>query len=570
MKITTFDRKIEEIFVSGFYTIPRFQRPYSWKKEHVEELCNDTIIEREIKDDYFIGSIVVFKNPEGQSAIVDGQQRITTITMLLCALRNLFQFEGFNDLAIGIHNLVEKPDIDNNMQFVLKTETSYPYLQENIQKFGDSEYSGPIGDDEKNLKTAYEYIVEFLDDVLGPIRSDSSLDEKTRKREIKQKAIEVRDKLLSLKTIYVTLDNEDDAYTVFETLNTRGENLRVADLVKNYLSRNIKQTNKNVDIARDKWEEILQVIEGSAENIPLDSFIHHFWLSKYQYTSQKKLFKLLRKQVKNKEDAKNILDALLADSSTYRGINETSYRKWGKHELAIRASLDAFQVLKIKQQMPMVLSVMREYETGDLKLKHMKEILSAIENFHFVFTGVTSQRSSGGISSMYASSARRLWSAHSVDEKIRILRELKAKLIEKLPSYLEFEANFMEIRYSKKYTLQKALVQYILGKFTTHFQKGIPFDLEQMTIEHLASENPSGSANVTDEHIAMLGNLLLVNEEANKKLGNKEISKKIEVLKNSHVHLDSVIKKAKIWDNSKIEERTRMLSKLAYNEIWKL
>lgn len=86
MKITCIDKEIRKVFETGYYAIPRFQRPYSWEKDHISEFWNDSIVENET--DYFIGSIVVYKQDDETFGIVDGQQRLTTITMILSALRD--------------------------------------------------------------------------------------------------------------------------------------------------------------------------------------------------------------------------------------------------------------------------------------------------------------------------------------------------------------------------------------------------------------------------------------------------------------------------------------------------
>jgi uncharacterized protein with ParB-like and HNH nuclease domain len=135
MKIRSIDKDIKDILESGFYRIPRFQRPYSWDRDNIEDFWNDVVVNAD--SDYFIGSMVVFKPQNSDTAgVVDGQQRLTTITMILAALRNELKSNSFTDLAGGIHNLIERRDINNKTQYVLQTETSYPYLQDHIQNEG--------------------------------------------------------------------------------------------------------------------------------------------------------------------------------------------------------------------------------------------------------------------------------------------------------------------------------------------------------------------------------------------------------------------------------------------------
>jgi hypothetical protein len=126
LKIESKDTDIESLLTGSFFHIPRFQRPYSWDDENISDFWNDLIINKD--DDYFIGSMVVFKKSKQQFGVVDGQQRLTTITILLCVIRDQFSKLGNDDLAKGLHQLIERKDRDNKSEYVLKTETSYSIL----------------------------------------------------------------------------------------------------------------------------------------------------------------------------------------------------------------------------------------------------------------------------------------------------------------------------------------------------------------------------------------------------------------------------------------------------------
>lgn len=106
MKIESQDRTVDELLNAAYFKVPRFQRPYSWERAEVEDFWNDTIADAD--GEYFIGSIVLFSHSQGILGIVDGQQRLTTITMLLCALRDAFAHEQLDGLARGIHRLIER------------------------------------------------------------------------------------------------------------------------------------------------------------------------------------------------------------------------------------------------------------------------------------------------------------------------------------------------------------------------------------------------------------------------------------------------------------------------------
>ncbi len=566
MKIRSIDKDIKDILESGFYRIPRFQRPYSWDRENIEDFWNDVIINADA--DYFIGGMVVFKPPASDTAgVVDGQQRLTTITMILAALRNAFKEAGFSDLAGGVHRLIERYDINNKAQFVLQTETSYPFLQEFIQKDGTPQIKPEIGEEEETLKASFDYITSQITQTVQGWKQNQTLKAKDIEVKIKEALSGIRDKILALKVIYIDLDNEDDAYLIFETLNTRGKDLTPSDLVKSHLTKLLKPGNKNVDLTKDTWQKMVELIEGSQADLSVTTYLHHYWLSKYEYVTVKNLYKDLKRKV-TKNNAKEVLDSLAKDAQTYREIQETPYRKWKKEERAIRESLDALNLFRVKQPLPMVLAIMHDYEAGHLKQKHVEEILAVIENFHFVFTAITSQRSSGGISMMYALHARGLHKATDLQAKLKVLSEFKAKLKGKAPTVAEFEPAFLNLRYSRSFTKQRKLIHYVLAKIDRQHATGVILDYQQMNIEHLNSLSPASS--VADAQAASIGNLILTDPKFNDKLGNKPFAQKTALLKQSKIFLDPVLSGTTTWTAKEILSRAKWLATNAYETVWKV
>ena len=274
VKIESVDQEIRNLLSSGYYRIPRFQRPFSWTRENIQEFWDDVV--RDNPTDYFIGSMVVFKEGSQRYGVVDGQQRLTTITVLLAVLRDALQEFEFTDLAQGIQGLIERRNIDNQPEFILSTETSYPFFQDHILKFGKPEVFVQEMKEEENLRRAHAQLKDLVYSKIQSIKTDTSLPERKQPQTIKDSLIKIRDALLDLKVIFVKLDDEDDAYIIFETLNTRGKDLSLTDLVKNHVTKHLKSQSASLDQAKVKWERILETIEGSSLDLRTDSFIHHF------------------------------------------------------------------------------------------------------------------------------------------------------------------------------------------------------------------------------------------------------------------------------------------------------
>lgn len=147
-----------------------------------------------------------------------------------------------------------------------------------------------------------------------------------------------------------------------------------------------------------------------------------------------------------------------------------------------------------------------------------------------IFTAVTSQRSSGGISFMYALHARQRDAAKSQNEKLAEINKLIEKLRTKLPPFDEFGANSREIMASEKFTKRKPLVAYILTRMSAEIG-GVNLDPGHVTVEHLANQSIAKGQSLTDEEVAEIGNLALVPDKLNSKLGTRSFAEKSPFLR---------------------------------------
>jgi hypothetical protein len=564
MNIKPVDRTIKQLLDSGFYRIPRFQRPYSWDKENVEDLWGDAIATDD--PDYFIGSFVFYKSRDHGDTymVVDGQQRLTTLTLLLASVRNALDTIDRKSLAMGIQKLIERPDINNDVRFVLQTETSYPYLQEHIQKHGDPELPPSAGKEEEALQSAYLYLDGKVQAAIEAVEVDSTVPVRNRPKAKEAQLLKIRDNALRLQLIVVELTTEDDAYLIFETLNTRGKDLGISDMVKNHLSRMLKPKNKGVDAAKEKWNRILTLFDASAADLDANAFVYHSWLSRYEYLGREKLFRVLRKQV-TKSDAGRFLDELLSDAVLYRTIFEPTSRRWQRQELEIFASLAALNVFRVVQPVPMTLAILRGYFAGHLTQRQTRTILRQMENFHVLFTAITAQRTGGGTARMYAASAEALTAAKNNNSRAQVLAEFRGKLRERKPSYLDFEAGFAQLEFLSSNTKQKALVAYLLQRLDA-FGRSAPVAYERMTIEHIAAERPKSGIAISN--CGEIGNLLLLSESVNVRIANSDLNAKRKAYRAEQVPLDPVLKNATKWTEAEVSARTLELAKLAYNDVF--
>jgi hypothetical protein len=565
VEVNANDKTIESVLSGGFYEVPRFQRPYSWDASNVEDFWDDVI---ESGADYFIGSMVIYTDGSA-SGLVDGQQRLTTITMILAAIRNQLLKLGADEEAEGIQTLIERKDSRGKLRFVLHTETSYPYLQANIQAVpGSAKSVAAARAEERDLERAFTLVSAWTRSVVDSIQDNKALSEAKRNQRAQQELQKLRDKLFGLTVVLVEVGDEDDATTIFQTLNSRGKDLETADLVKAHLLQMLKSPNTQLDQARDSWDAMRQSFDESAAPISMNRFLLHTWLSREEYVGEKELFKKIKKKVRT-NNAEEYLDELAGDATRYRTAQEPGFRSWAKPQQAAADSLAAMNLFRLQQPLPFVLSVVREYDAKTIKLALLLRALRGVEHFHFLSTAVTNQPSSGGISRMYASAARAVLKGNGPAKKAAAVDDLLQKLRDRVPTYAEFEAAFIELRSSRLYTQQTPLVRYVLERLhvTAPSSTGTPVDIDLLTVEHLAPQGSKRPASIALSDIARIGNLILVTESLNDKLEDKSFVDKQKILK-SVSGVEPELLTARSWNSRSITERSKRLAKRAFEDVW--
>jgi len=564
MKIESQDRRIDELLKGNIFLIPRFQREYSWEADHVSAFWSD-IIEKFCQP-YFIGAMVVYKAGRATIAVVDGQQRITTITILLCAIRDAFKKLDQEDLADGLQAYIEQKDRENKTVYVLKTETSFPYLQEHVLKNEPADITPDIGREEEAIERAFELFQTNIASNVYDFLSNKEQAAEDNQNDAVKWLTQLRDTIFDLNLILVTLDNEDDAYLIFETLNTRGKDLALADLLRNHFTNLLKPTGE-VDQAKIKWTQVLDTIKNSPVQLDPDTFIVHSWQSRYDFVTKARVFEKVKERITDKS-AKSHLDRFVSDADQWRSIFDIEYL-WGKNENAVLRSLIALRVFKVVQPTPGVLSLVRAYRDKVIKYKTLRDALAVIEKFHFSFNAITSSRSSGGISGMYSSFGRQMFDANDSNEASMVINALVEKLREREVPKSEFDAGFEQVVYTKKHSSQKSLVQYILKKVAIYEKQPHIGETDDLTIEHLI---PQSSANNSDEEkiIGQIGNLMLVDPKTNEQLSTNDFQQKKQILLKAGYKLPDILIGEDTLSPEVIELNTIRVSELARDIIWKI
>ena len=273
------------------YRVPRYQRPFAWGKEEILDFWNDLVEERE----YFVGSFIFnyeYEESEGFVEIIDGQQRLLTITIFSAVVRDIAREIGevkyadkMQEKWIAFENFREEESVR-----VLCGDSTKEFFEKYIQQTGnDIREKKKLTKEEKRIQDAYLFLRERL---LNKLTGYSNNIDK------KKCLVDFTEKLLGLKVIWIKIQNDVDAYTIFESVNARGVDLSVSDLLKNSIFKEVK-SKANVDIAKKTWGVIVENVE--AANWELTKFIRYYWLSKYAHIPEKRLFKQIKQKITDYE-----------------------------------------------------------------------------------------------------------------------------------------------------------------------------------------------------------------------------------------------------------------------------
>lgn len=342
------------------FEVPLYQRDYSWNEEQWEDLWNDILeISGATETKHYMGSLVLQEHHEHRFKIIDGQQRITTLSIFVVAILSILE-----DL------IAQDNEADNNRRRA-------QIIRERFIGGEDASslrYSSKLSLNSNN-NDIYERFLIQLQSPRKPSNYNSSSQLMLKCRDyFKNKVIghfscdvtgeNVVDFLtnqVARKLIFIQIEVEDElsAYTVFETLNARGVELSSSDLLKNYLfSLLISQTDQ--EIIQRQWDRICFNVKS--EDLP--DFLRYYINSTGKFVRSHQLFKRIKNLVRTAHDAQNFLDELEAESEVYMAIKDPSNDYWDGRIDAIRY-LKAIKAFGSKQINPLLLSCERKFPTSD-------------------------------------------------------------------------------------------------------------------------------------------------------------------------------------------------------------
>ncbi|MGQ9805246.1 MAG: GmrSD restriction endonuclease domain-containing protein [Chlorobiales bacterium] len=526
------------------YLVPLFQRPYSWERQEWQTLWNDIadLCKTENSRPHFFGAVVLIPArsvPEGVTkySLIDGQQRYTTISLLFAALRQVAKQKREERLAEEVFKrfLINEFAEGNDYFKLLPTQSDREHYKNIIL--------GQISpDDDSRLAVAYRYFESQIR------KSDYEL----------KKIKEAVERTLSI--VRVLLDEREDPYVVFESLNAKGRSLSQADLIRNYFLMKIP-TNQQEKIYDEFWRPMEEMLSG--EN--LTEFIRHYLILRNgSFVNQREVYLNLKNYVEQgNESAVEELKILSRFSTYYAKILELL----AESDSDIARFLHRLNRLEVTTAYPFLLGCYEDYIRQTISGEEFLEILKSLENFivrRFVCGVPTNQ-----LNSIFAPLYRQVKeSSPPFVESVKNILETRG-----YPKDYEFERNLREAKLYGNGDRKKK-TQFILETIEESFGHNEPVNLQNLQIEHIMPQTltPWWEKQLGENHefvhetlLDTLGNLTLTGYNAS--LSNLDFNEKKSWYEKSHLELNRYFADVETWCEADIQLRSQELAKRCLT-IW--
>lgn len=559
MSFEAHDKAVGDILNKTIFNIPRNQRRYVWKQSNWQELFEDIILSsKEDRENHFIGSVVL--KDEGKKdgityyTLIDGQQRITTITIILMAIIKLFKERDMKDDFLGTIDYIQVKNNKNKLMPIITSEY-HQSLKRLIEGSVNTEEDMPMKafvnthiiskKKDKIIGEAFTFFYDSIEEILNTVENAN------------ETLLKIRDAVVNMVLVSIVATTEEDSYTIFEILNARGQELEDHELIKNYIMRYI-QPIESRDDAKAKWEE-MELKLGTS----FGRYIGHYARHKYGKIQGDKTsdYRIIYRNTKG-SNINNLLNDIKLKSEYYMKFISPEYI--GDNANCTEYEYQIFKFFKSKRQeqfRPLILSLIHQKEMGNLSEKLYEQAVKYIYNFFVCYTLIGEEKSNKLQDIVYKYAV--LLEENYTDD---LLKDFGKKLKSKIPDYEWFENSFKNLGWSNhtemyKDEKNKKRVQITLEIIEKYVSQ--KFSVDKFTIEHILPDSEG-------EQNAHIGNLIPLEEHLNKRCENKSFEEKVKIYAESNFKMARSIKERYEGKGFSIERRTKVMSKMVYNNILEL
>lgn len=562
--LNTDTEDLKELLSNGkSYSVPPYQRDYSWKQEHWEDLWEDLATVEANHEDHYMGAIVLESGERKQFRVIDGQQRMATLSILILACVDYLYGLAREDVDATANK--ERAALLESSYLGAKDPTSLritPKLKLNANdddffQLNLAQRKQPQGG-VRGLRDSERLLWDCFLFFKGKVQ------EKFSRRKKGEAVAAFVSEIVTERLVFISVRVQDQlsAYTVFETLNARGLELTETDLLKNYLLSLADRLSKSqMEPVLRQWARITARV-GIAS---FPEFLRHHLNSQREFVRQKQLFKTIKRDVTTLDHVFALLDRLEKDAAWFEALNDHASQFWLDYQGA-KEQVRVLNLFNVSQYTPLVLATKDAFVTP----QDLVEILRYCAVVSVRFNGV-SRRSTHLLEEIYNHAALevRQGKASTLAAVRQVLK----------PIYIpddDFEADFAALRLRNRSTPGKRL-RYVLARIEKQLS-GADISDEGMTatVEHILPENPGevGWEHFTTEaherSYERIGNYSLLERCLNgQQAGNAPFAQKQTVYTQSQYQTSKELGQFSDWTEETIAKRQADMAKVA-KAIWAL
>jgi hypothetical protein len=534
--------------------VPIYQRSYAWGDDQVSEYWNDLRgAFSETAPEYFVGTLVLTRQASPpRDTIIDGQQRLATTSILLAAIRDEFSDRGDQARAdIVQRDYLSTSDLATASvvsRLNLNSEDTHYFEQRIVRGIPSAVPSRPS---HYLLLKAYGLFRQEI----KKVADDAGPEWAAR---LAQWVEFVRSRV---KAIVLEVPSDADAFLIFETLNDRGADLTVADLLKNYL---FGHAGSKLDAVRDGWMMVLGALEIPAETALFTTFLRHYWSSVRGAVRERELYRSIKEFVATEAQVLDFINQLQSAAGTYSALLSSGHEYWEQFGGTVKENVETLLRLDLEQNRPLLLAALQHFTDAE-----KKALLKALVSWSVRGLVV------GGIGGGTAEKAYCRAAVRTRKGEIKTTQELLGELAAIVPSDSEFREAFAVARVPRANLARYYLMALERGKRGDAEPEFVPnSNEEQVNLEHVLPKRATAAdwgsefnADERREYLYRLGNLCLLQKGPNGRIGNKSFTAKKPILGKSAFVLTSEIAAESDWTRDKLKERQKGLAGLAV-AVW--
>lgn len=532
------------------FIVPKFQRDYSWGVEQWDDLWQDILTMIDEEEDHYMGYLVLQTNDDKSFHIIDGQQRFTTVTILILA--------SIKCIKTFVENGVESEDnqqrIDSLLHTYIGNKDSVTLVYDNIlvlNRNNDAYFRDYIVKLEelrvRNLKVSEKLMKQCFEFFEQRLRG--------RYGSGKDYARFIQTVVDRLYFTQIVVNDEMNAFRVFETLNARGVQLSSSDLLKNYLFSLVDKNSSHpsrIETLEEKWAKLTDNIKS--EKLP--EFLRYYWNTGHKSIRANALFKTVRKNVTTDQTVFKLVDDLYRYSDVYMALTDSNDALWQDAE--VKRCVALLNIFRLKQPFPVLMAAKLNLPDSDFK-KLFKNILNLCFRYN-----VICDRNPNDQDGPFNMLAMLIKKEKRVDYQLLLPIAVDDKVFENSFSDKSFPYTSRNVK----------IVRYILATLEKHngSTQDVSFIDEDATIEHIMPQNAEDEWNVDGDKqrqlVFRIGNTCLLEKKLNMAIKNSSFQEKVkEYAKSSYLDARTIASKNS-WTENDIISRQSKMARLAVN-VWK-